>query len=123
MKRADDEESNPRQSKTAAKRHEGDSPEIASPEVIHQNDSQPEAVLSISSSDEKVSVADPSDEDRKIRCCLRWPRLCVVIFGLVVPLWVLIILSVVLGSWLSVLELPHESKFYMFTKHALERTH
>ena len=62
--------------------------------------------------EEKEEAGDDARQNRRrhCQCCRRWPRLCVVFVGVILPLWLLIIISTGVGSWLAVLELPDESK-------------
>jgi hypothetical protein len=58
--------------------------------------------------------ADDSGEDHHWldrKCCQKWPRLCSFVFGVVLPLWALIFISLICGSILSGVEAPSEGRF------------
>jgi hypothetical protein len=49
-----------------------------------------------------------------MQCCQKWPRTCSLLFGVVLPLWALIFISLIFGSILSQVEAPEEGRFYSF---------
>ena len=44
------------------------------------------------------------------RCCHRWPRLCSMVVGVLIPLWSLVFISLFFGVFLCKAEAPGESK-------------
>jgi hypothetical protein len=54
----------------------------------------------------------PNCLDRQ--CCQNWPRTCSLLFGVVLPLWALIFISLIFGSILSQVEAPEEGRFYSY---------
>jgi hypothetical protein len=47
------------------------------------------------------------------QCCRNWPRTCSLFFGVVLPLWALIFISLIFGSILSQVEAPEEGRFFL----------